>query len=128
MKRKLFRLFWRYSMASPINEATTNWPVTHAAAERQRLDRVLQQLPAVRQSEVQRELKRDELIKPVQQINEVMNNYGIHFELHDEAGKIVVKIVSQESGEVIRQIPTEEVIRVAEHLHTMSGLLVREEA
>ncbi|WP_164876822.1 MULTISPECIES: flagellar protein FlaG [Pseudidiomarina] len=115
-------------MASPINEATTNWPVTHAAAERQRLDRVLQQLPAVRQSEVQRELKRDELIKPVQQINEVMNNYGIHFELHDEAGKIVVKIVSQESGEVIRQIPTEEVIRVAEHLHTMSGLLVREEA
>lgn len=41
-------------MASPINEAGLNWPVTSAAAEQQRLDRVLQQLPAVRQSEAQR--------------------------------------------------------------------------
>lgn len=115
-------------MATPINEATSNWPVTTAAAEKQRLDRVLQQLPAVRQSEAQREIKKDELVKPVQQINEVMNNYGIHFEMNDDAGKIVIKVVSQETGEVIRQIPNEEVLRIAQHLHEMSGLLVREEA
>ena len=115
-------------MATPINEATSNWPVTTAAAEKQRLDRVLQQLPAVRQSEAQREIKKDELVKPVQQINEVMNNYDIHFEMNEEAGKMVIKVVSQESGEVIRQIPNEEVLRIAQHLHEMSGLLVREEA
>ncbi|RZQ55826.1 flagellar protein [Pseudidiomarina tainanensis] len=115
-------------MATPINEATSNWPVTTAAAEKQRLDRVLQQLPAVRQSEAQREIKKDELVKPVQQINEVMNNYGIHFEFDDSSGRTIVKVVSQESGEVIRQIPNEEVLRIAQHLHEMSGLLVREEA
>jgi len=115
-------------MASPINEASNNWPATSAAAERQRLDRVLQQLPAVRQSEAQREVKKDELVKPVQQINEVMNNYGIHFEMNDDAGQVVIKVVSQETGEVIRQIPNEEVLRVAQHLHEMTGLLVREEA
>ena len=115
-------------MATPINEATSNWPMTTAAAEKQRLDRVLQQLPAVRQSEAQREVKKDELVKPVQQINEVMNNYGIHFEMNDEAGKMVIKVVSQETGEVIRQLPNEEVLRIAQHLHEMSGLLVREEA
>lgn len=115
-------------MATPINEATANWPMTTAAAEKQRLDRVLQQLPAVRQSEAQREIKKDELVKPVQQINEVMNNYGIHFEMNDEAGKMVIKVVSQETGELIRQIPNEEVLRIAQHLHEMSGLLVREEA
>lgn len=115
-------------MATPINEATANWPMTTAAAEKQRLDRVLQQLPVVRQSEAQREIKKDELVKPVQQINEVMNNYGIHFEMNDEAGKMVIKVVSQETGELIRQIPNEEVLRIAQHLHEMSGLLVREEA
>jgi len=115
-------------MASPINEAGLNWPVTSAAAEQQRLDRVLQQLPAVRQSEAQKELKKDELVKPIQQINEVMNNYGIHFEMNDDAGRVVVKVISGDSGEVIRQIPSEEVIRIAQHLHEMSGLLVREQA
>ncbi|RUO56767.1 flagellar protein FlaG [Pseudidiomarina homiensis] len=116
-------------MANPINDATTqNWPATHAAAERQRLDRVLQQLPAVRQSEVQRELKRDELVKPVQQINEVMNNYGIHFEMNDAVDRIIIQVVSRDSGEVIRQIPSEEVLRISQHLSEMSGLLVREQA
>lgn len=116
-------------MSNPINDATLQqWPVTHAAAERQRLDRVLQQLPAVRQSEVQRELKRDELVKPVQQINEVMNNYGIHFEMNDDADRVVIKVISRDSGEVIRQIPTEEVLRISQHLSEMSGLLVREKA
>lgn len=72
--------------------------------------------------------EKDELVKPIQQINEVMNNYGIHFEMNDDAGRVVVKVISRDSGEVIRQIPSEEVIRIAQHLHEMSGLLVREQA
>lgn len=115
-------------MATPIKESSTNWPAATAAAEQQRLDRVLQQLPAVRQSETQKELKRDDLVKPLQQVNEVMNNYGIHFEMSDDHGKIVIKVVNQESGELIRQIPSEEVLRIAAHLHEVSGLLVREQA
>lgn len=115
-------------MATPVKESSTNWPAATAAAEQQRLDRVLQQLPAVRQSEAQKELKRDDLVKPLQQVNEVMNNYGIHFEMSDDHGKIVIKVVNQESGELIRQIPSEEVLRIAAHLHEVSGLLVREQA
>lgn len=116
-------------MSNPINEASNQaLPTTHATAERQRIDRVLQQLPAVRQSEVQHKLKRDELIKPVQQINEVMNNYGIHFELNDSTDRVVVQIISKDSGEVLRQIPSEEVLRVSQHLSEMSGLLLREKA
>ena len=115
-------------MATPIKESSTNWPAATAAAEQQRLDRVLQQLPAVRQSEAQKELKRDDLVKPLQQVNEVMNNYGSHFEMRDDHGKIVIKVVNQESGELIRQIPSEEVLRIAAHLHEVSGLLVREQA
>ena len=115
-------------MATPIKESSLNWPAATAAAEQQRPDRVLQQLPAVRQSEAQKELKREDLVKPIQQVNEVMNNYGIHFELNDEHGKIVIKVINQESGDVIRQIPAEEVLRIAAHLHEVSGLLVREQA
>ncbi len=115
-------------MSTPINEASLNWPVTQMAAEKQRLDRVLQQLPSIRQSEAQKELKKSELVKPTEQINEVMNNYGLHFELHEESNRTVIFVISLESGEVIRQIPSEEVIRIATHLHEVSGLLVQEQA
>ena len=40
----------------------------------------------------------------------------IHFELHEESGRVVFKVLDAETGEVIRQVPPEEVIKVAEHI------------
>jgi len=41
---------------------------------------------------------------------------------------VVTRIVDRESGEVIRQIPSEEVLRVAERLGEVQGRLLSLEA
>jgi flagellar protein FlaG len=42
--------------------------------------------------------------------------------------KAVIKIFNEESGEVIRQIPSQELIDLAKHLDEPKGILVRERA
>ena len=42
--------------------------------------------------------------------------------------KVVIKILNGESGEIIRQIPSQELLDLAKHLDAPKGLLVREHA
>ncbi|MDM0042969.1 flagellar protein FlaG [Variovorax dokdonensis] len=53
---------------------------------------------------------------------------GVRFELDADADRMVVKVVDRNSGELIRQIPTEEVLRLAKVLGQSAGVLVSESA
>ena len=53
---------------------------------------------------------------------------GLRFEMDEDTDKLIVKVVDRESGEVIRQIPSEEVVRIAKVLGEAPGLLVSREA
>ncbi|KLN52255.1 flagellar protein FlaG [Variovorax paradoxus] len=53
---------------------------------------------------------------------------GLQFEMDEDTDKLIVKVVDRESGEVIRQIPSEEVVRIAKVLGKAPGLLVSREA
>lgn len=68
------------------------------------------------------------LVEPVNRINEVMRAYGIEFHINEYDNRTVTRIVDRESGEVIRQIPSEEVLRIAESLSELQGRLIRLEA
>lgn len=70
----------------------------------------------------------DDLLEPLQRINDVMKSYGVKFELSEVASRVVTKIVDRANGDVIRQIPTEEVIKIAERLDSAQGRLFSEEA
>jgi len=48
---------------------------------------------------------------------------NLEFSIDDTSGKIVVKVVASETGEVVRQIPSEEVLKLAESLNTASNVL-----
>jgi len=55
---------------------------------------------------------------------------GIAFSMNEQANTVVVKIIDRESEEVIRQIPSEEFLKIAEALNEQietirSGLLVQ---
>ena len=70
-------------------------------------------------------------VKPVG-IERFMNR-GIRLELNQETGIVVAKLVDKETGEVIRQVPPEELMKVAEAIkeelgHNNGGLLVNREA
>ena len=49
---------------------------------------------------------------------------GVQFEFDKEANTMVTKVMDVESGEVIRQMPSEEVVRFSKALGKLQGLLV----
>lgn len=51
----------------------------------------------------------------------------LQFSVDEETGIDVVKVVDTESKEVIRQIPSKEVIAIARAFDRLQGLLVREQ-
>lgn len=66
----------------------------------------------------------------VREINQALQTLAtsLRFEVDDESGHTLVKVIDQDSGEVLRQIPSEATIRIARSLDKMVGHLVRTEA
>jgi len=52
----------------------------------------------------------------------------LEFDIDPDLDKVVVKILNGESGEIIRQIPAQELLDLAKYLDAPKGLLVREHA
>jgi flagellar protein FlaG len=52
---------------------------------------------------------------------------NLEFSVDESSGKVVVKVIASESGDVIRQIPNEEVLKLADSLSDASSLLFRAE-
>lgn len=53
---------------------------------------------------------------------------NLSFALDESSGRVVVKVTDAESGELIRQIPSEDVLRLAESLAEARSLLFQAEA
>ncbi|OHC29252.1 MAG: hypothetical protein A2Y50_06725 [Pseudomonadales bacterium RIFCSPLOWO2_12_59_9] len=53
---------------------------------------------------------------------------SINFALDDSSGRVVVKVTDSDSGDVIRQIPSEEALQMAENLSEVRSLLFKAEA
>jgi flagellar protein FlaG len=58
----------------------------------------------------------------------VLREVGLQFEVDKDTDKLIVKVVDRASGEVIRQIPNEEVVRIARLMSEGNGLLVDQAA
>ncbi|MBA4743478.1 MAG: flagellar protein FlaG [Azoarcus sp.] len=52
----------------------------------------------------------------------------LNFSLEEDTGRMLVKIVDMETDEVIRQIPSEELLRISKALDKLQGLLLNSEA
>ncbi|MFF5865849.1 flagellar protein FlaG [Pseudomonas sp. NPDC012596] len=48
---------------------------------------------------------------------------NLEFSTDEESGKIVVKVIASETGELIRQLPSEEALRIAHNLSDVNSLL-----
>ena len=53
---------------------------------------------------------------------------SLQFEVDKDTDKLIVKVVDLTNGEVIRQIPSEEVIRIAKVMGKAPGILVSQQA
>lgn len=50
------------------------------------------------------------------------------FSIDDSTGKTIVRITDVQTGEMIRQIPSEEMLAIARSIDKMQGLLLQQEA
>ncbi|WAW10488.1 flagellar protein FlaG [Oxalobacter vibrioformis] len=53
---------------------------------------------------------------------------GLQFQVDEDSGKVIVKMVDKQSGEVLKQIPSEEALRIAQSLSNLTGVLLSEKA
>ncbi|MGA1847482.1 flagellar protein FlaG [Deferribacter abyssi] len=78
-----------------------------------------------KQQEVERQINEQELKKQIKDLNNALDimNVKREFVIDRDLNQIVVKIVDSEKNEVIRQIPSEEALRLAKNIKEMVGLL-----
>ena len=69
----------------------------------------------------------DMAIKAVNEFVKPFNN-ALNFSVDQESKTTVVKVIDQSTKEVIRQIPSEEMLALAKALDTMKGLLIQQKA
>ncbi|MBD9598865.1 flagellar protein FlaG [Pseudomonas sp. PDM10] len=67
----------------------------------------------------------DKLKMAVQEIEKFVQSVkrNLEFSIDESSGKVIVKVIASESGEVIRQIPSAEAMKLAESLHNASNVL-----
>lgn len=63
----------------------------------------------------------------VNQVNQFVQNLSrdLQFTVDEYSGRTVIKVLDSETKEVIRQIPPEEMLRIASHLSADGSLLLK---
>ena len=65
----------------------------------------------------------------IETLNEQMrqSNRSLNFSMDAQVNRVVITVRNTDSGEVVRQIPDEAILRVAHNLQKVRGLLLNEE-
>ena len=68
--------------------------------------------------------------KATEQINKFVQQFdrNLQFSVDEDSGLHVVKVIDNKSKEVIRQMPTEEMLAIARALDKLQGLLIKDKA
>lgn len=86
------------------------------------------------EAQQQQQVSPEQLQQVVEQLNQHVQsiNRDLHFSVDDQSGRTVIRVVNSETEELIRQIPSEEVLRISRNLQQqmdeLSGLLVETSA
>lgn len=69
----------------------------------------------------------EEAVKAVNEFIQPLNN-SLQFNIDDDTGKTVVKVIDMSTKEIIRQFPSEEMLSIAKAVNKMQGLLIQQKA
>lgn len=109
-------------------QAATATVAEVAGVARQQTDDAAVQKTA--QAESAPQASREEVEAAVATIQDFVQSVrrSINFSLEEGSGRVVVKVTDAGSGDVIRQIPSEEALQLAENLSEVRSLLFKAEA
>jgi len=78
----------------------------------------------------QPELNRAELDNAVKQLNDYVQNLqrDLQFSIDKGSGRTIIKVIDSETKEIIRQFPSEEILKAAQQIHAGNGLIIHAKA
>jgi flagellar protein FlaG len=86
--------------------------------------------PAVAEKAEKTEEAREPLNEVVSELNNLVRDLHreLQFSVDDKSGETVIKVVDSKTDEVVRQIPSEEVVRLRQRLEDVAGVIFRDSA
>ena len=115
--------------AAPARDAqAARNPTESAASVETRPENVQQN--ANPQEQAQRVPSAGELQKALEEVEKAVAPMAqsLQFSLDKDSGKTVVKVMDTDTNEVIRQIPSEEVLAISKAVDKLKGLLIKQQA
>jgi flagellar protein FlaG len=93
-------------------------PVTSAAVPQAQNPQAASMPSKAEMLQARSEVRREDLDEAVSQLNDFVQNVqrDLQFEVDNDLGQTIVRVVDQQTQEVIRQIPDEVALRLAEKL------------
>jgi flagellar protein FlaG len=79
----------------------------------------------------QQQPRREQVQRAVESMKELVQAKApnsLSFSIDDESGKTIVRVSDAQTGEMIRQIPSEELLEIARSLDKMQGMLLQQKA
>jgi len=69
----------------------------------------------------------EQLQAAAKQLNDFMKHFAtkLDFSVDDSTKTVVVKVLNDQTGEVIRQIPSEEALKAAKALDALQGVIIK---
>ena len=108
-----------------LNQETGGLPGTGTEAEARKL-----QVEGRGSPQVEPVLEPKELQDAVREINEFVQSVqrDLSFNMDEASGRTVIKVIDRDSGDTVRQIPSEEVLAIVNHIRDVRDNAIGQEA
>ena len=115
--------------AAPARDAQAARNQTESAASVETRPENVQQTGNA-QEQAQRGPSAGELQKALEEVEKAVAPMAqsLQFSLDKDSGRTVVKVMDTDTNEVIRQIPSEEVLAISKAVDKLKGLLIKQQA
>lgn len=120
------------------SEAVTASMAPTPSAEKDKAVSVTRQAPSSEQEELskkQREELKQKVTDAIPKVRELMqkNQRSLNFEVAEQENRVIITVIDQETEQVIRQIPPEDVLKIAEAIDqglgdNLGGLMLNSRA
>lgn len=80
-------------------------------------------LPATQADPAQQEAEARKTADNLEKVVSAMG-HGLKFSVDKDSGEVVIKIIDPSNDQVIRQIPSEEALRISKAIDTLRGVLI----
>lgn len=109
------------SQSKPVTQSVQTDTVTELSAQTQQ---------PVSEQNSQQQKRTEALRDKVAQLNDYMQNMNrnLQFSVDDASGDTVVKVIDAETEEVVRQIPSEEILEARHAIEKYRGVLLETKA